>query len=185
MLRVKEGDESAFAILVEKYQRPVMNFLYHMVSNAAEAEDLTQEAFLHAYQAAPRYRPEARPSTWLFRIAINLTLKKLRADRRNRWFSRQHFYGLGSSSSEPAADAKSQPDTQSEQGEMLQALEDALHKLPERQRIAVILQRFEGFSYLEIAEAMGCSVEGVEALLGRAKIRLRNSLTAYAPAHKT
>jgi RNA polymerase sigma-70 factor (ECF subfamily) len=184
MLRVKEGDESAFAVLVEKYQRPVMNFIYRMVLNVAEAEDLTQDAFLRAYRAAPRYRPEARFSTWLFRIAINLTLKKLHAGRRNRVLSMNQVFGAGSRLTEPAAAAESQPDVQLEQREILQALEAALHGLPERQRIAVMLQRFEGFSYHEISETMGCSIESVESLLGRAKLKLRDSLARYAPAQK-
>jgi len=184
MLRVQQGDESAFAALVEKYQRPMMNFMYRMVLNAAEAEDLTQEAFLRAYRAAPRYRPEARLSTWLFRIAINLALKKLRAGRLKRALSLNQVFGAGHRSSEPAAAAEFQPDVQLEQREMLQALETALHELPERQRIAVTLQRFEGFSYHEIAETMGCSVGSVESLLGRAKSKLRDSLAPYATAHK-
>ena len=182
MLRVKEGDESAFAALVEKYQRPVMNFIYRMVLNVAEAEDLTQDAFLRAYRAAPRYRPEARLSTWLFRIAINLTLKKLHAGRRNRVLSINHIFEAGSRSTEPAAAAESQPDVQLERREISQALEAALNGLPERQKIAVMLQRFEGFSYHDISETMGCSIESVESLLGRAKIKLRDSLARYAPA---
>jgi len=161
-----------------------MNFIYRMVLNTAEAEDLTQEAFLRAYRAAPRYRPEARLSTWLFRIAINLALKKLRAGRRNRALSLNQIFGAGRRSSEPAAAAESQPDVQLEQREMLRALEAALHELPERQRIAVTLQRFEGFSYHESAETMGCSIESVESLLGRAKSKLRDSLAPYAPVHK-
>ena len=182
MLRVKEGDESAFAALVEKYQRPVMNFIYRMVLNVAEAEDLTQDAFLRAYRAAPRYRPEARLSTWLFRIAINLTLKKLHAGRRNCVLSINHIFEAGSRSTEPAAAAESQPDVQLERREISQALEAALNGLPERQKIAVMLQRFEGFSYHDISETMGCSIESVESLLGRAKIKLRDSLARYAPA---
>ena len=184
MVRVKQGDESAFAALVEKYQRPVMNFIYRMVLNTAEAEDLTQEAFLRAYRAAPRYRHEARLSTWLFRIAINLALKKLRSGRLKRALSLNQVFGAGRRVREPAA-AGLQPDVQLEQREMLRALETALHELPERQRIAVTLQRFEGFSYHEIAETMGCSVGSVESLLGRAKSKLRDSLAPYATVHKT
>ena len=184
MLRVQKGDQSAFEALVEKYQRPVMNFIYHMVLDAAEAEDLTQEVFLRAYRAAPRYRPEARFSTWLYRIAINMALKKVRTARRDRALSLNQIILAGGRSSEPAAAAESQPDVQLERRELLRALEAALHELPERQRIAVILQRFEGFSYHEISETMGCSIESVESLLGRAKAKLRNSLAPYAPAHK-
>ena len=181
MLRVKSGDESAFEVLVEKYQKPVMNFIYHMVLNAAESEDLAQETFLRAYRAAQRYRSETRLSTWLFRIALNLALNKLRADRRNRALFLSQNDREGYHSREPAVAAESHPDAQLEQCEMLRALEAALHELPERQRIAVILQRFEGFSYHEIAQTMECSIDSVESLLGRAKSNLRNALAPYAP----
>jgi len=175
MFLVRGGNHSAFQTLVEKYQKPITNFIYHFVLNREEAEDLAQEVFLNAYRAAERYRPEAKFSTWIHQIAVNLSLKKLRSNHWKRLVSLEGLLAEGNSASEPVAIGRLQPDFQLENRELIRALELALHKLPKRQRTAVLLQRFEGFSYREIAETMECSVESVEALLSRAKQALKKA----------
>ena len=179
MLQVRNGNQAAFKTLVEKYQGPITNLIYHMMLNHAEAEELAQEVFLKVYQAAARYRSDAKFSTWLYRIATNLSLNELKSRRGRKTVSLEESLLDRAASGLTAANRIPDPASQLERRELAKALERALQALPERQRVAVILQRFEGFSYREVADSMGCSVEAVEALLSRAKISLKESLAGY------
>jgi RNA polymerase sigma-70 factor (ECF subfamily) len=176
MLQVKEGSQAAFEVLVEKYQGPLTNLIYHLVLDRAEAEELAQEVFLRAYRAASRYRAEAKFSTWLYRIAVNLCLNHLKGRRAGQRLPLEDGF---------AASEAERPDLQLERRELARLVERALDALPERQRTAVVLHRFEGLSYREIAQAMDCSVEAVEALLGRAKASLGRELARYRGARDT
>ena len=174
MLRVKDGDRAAFRHLVERYQHPLTNFVYRTVLSRPDADDLTQEVFLRVYRAAPSYQPTAKFSTWLYRIAANTSLNHLKA--------------AGRTSIEPCepeqltASSGADPHRGFEHHELEAAVEQALRQLPDRQRIAVTLRRFEELSYAEIAEAMDCSVQAVDSLLRRAADMLRATLASYRPS---
>jgi len=181
MVLAGRGDLSAFRTLVDKYQGPLTNFLNHLVLDKAEAEDLAQDVFLRAYQASRRYRPEAKFSTWLYRIATNVALNAFKAKRRRPTVSLDAMEER--SGTEPARAATGQrPDRELERDEIVRAVGHALGQLPERQRMAVVLQRFEGFSYEEIGEALSVSVEAVDSMLRRAKAALRDKLASYRGA---
>jgi RNA polymerase sigma-70 factor, ECF subfamily len=181
MVRVGQGDRAAFRTLVEKYQGPLTNFIHHLTSDQGQAEELTQDVFLRVYRAAPRYRPDARFTTWLYRIATNLALNALRARTRKPTVSLDD-----KRSAEPGPDRHSatapnepRPDQAFERDELVQLVGRAVRNLPERQRIAVILHRFEGLSYQAIADVLSSSPDAVDALLRRAKDALRDALAPY------
>ena len=171
MRRVKDGDRAAFRYLVERYQHPMTNFVYQTVQSRSDADDLTQEVFLKVYRAAWSYRPTARFSTWLYRIATNTCLNHLRSGGRIRTdpFDQERL----------TAKSSSDPHSGLERHELQIAVERALRRLPDRQRMAVTLRRFEELSYEEIAEAMDCSVDAVDSLLRRAAGMLRTTLAPY------
>jgi len=180
MLAVAGGDVRAFVSLVEKYQKPLINLIYHFVHNRTQAEELTQEVFVRAYLAAPRYKPKAKFSTWLYRIATNLCLNELKSKKSSGHMPLDELESLGNAE-QKSRDRRheTRPDVAFEYRELLDFITRALDELPANQRIAVILHRFEGLSYQEIAQALGCSVSAVESLLYRAKQRLREMLVAY------
>jgi RNA polymerase sigma-70 factor, ECF subfamily len=181
MVRVGQGDRAAFRVLVERHQGPLTNFLHHLTSDQGQAEELAQDVLLRVYRAAPRYRPDARFTTWLYRIATNLALNALRAR------ARKPTVPLGDETSGPAgperhsatAPDEPRPDEAFERDEIVRAVGRAVRRLPERQRIAVVLHRFEGLSYHAIADVLSSSPDAVDALLRRAKEALRDALAPY------
>jgi len=181
MLLVKAGDHSAFRTLVEKYQKPITNLVWHAMLDRAEAEEVAQEVFVRIYRSAARYQPKAKFSTWLYRIAMNLALNELKRKRRRKTVCLDEALSGAAGATLRTASPVSRPDQELERTELAEALERALRALPERQRIAVVLHRFEGLPYREIAQSMGCSVEAVGALLSRAKISLREALSGHRP----
>jgi RNA polymerase sigma-70 factor, ECF subfamily len=183
MARVGQGNRAAFRILVERHQGPLTNFLHHLTSDQGQAEELAQDVLLRVYRAAPRYRPEARFTTWLYRIATNLALNALRARRRKPTVSLDDE-GSGNPGPErhsATAPDEPRPDDAFERDEIVRAVGLAVRRLPERQRIAVVLHRFEGLSYQEIADVLSSSPDAVDALLRRAKDALRDALAPYSP----
>ena len=181
MMRVKVGDSSAFKILVEKYQRQVINVSYRLLGNREDAEDVAQETFLKVYLSAKSYEPKAELFTYLYTIATRLALNRLRKKKRLRWFSLDQLQENkeDGSGQEFPADPADQPDVSLEQAEREAMVRRALDALPEAQKIAVILSRYEGLSYKQIAEVMGLSVSAVESKLHRAKQTLRKKLSSY------
>jgi RNA polymerase sigma-70 factor (ECF subfamily) len=181
MLRVKEGDSAAFAQLVEKYKRPVMNLAYRTVRDPTEAEDLAQNVFVQVYRSARRYKSSAKFSTWLFTIARNLCLNEIR--RRSRH--------PAESIDAPHPEHEDQPQVQFEdkktalptdlllQDELEQKIGEALAGLPENQRTAILLCRQEELSYEEIAEVLGCSLSATKSLIHRGRETLKQKLKPY------
>src|SRR5690349_996986 len=149
MLRVKQGDWSAFTHLVDKYKQPVMNLVYRMLRDPAEAEDLAQVVFLQVYKSADRYRVSSKFSTWMFTIARNLCLNEIR--RRSRHPADSLEAGANESEDLPARqieDVKSAvPTDEMLHRELERKIEDALAELPEIQRTAIILCRRDDLSY--------------------------------------
>jgi RNA polymerase sigma-70 factor (ECF subfamily) len=181
MLRVKRGDDAAFAELVDKYKQPVMNLAYRILRDAAEAEDVAQNVFLQAYKSAARYQASARFSTWLFTIARNLCLNEIR--RRSR-HPTDSLDATGPDADEHPArqfedrNASLPTDTALHQ-ELAQKIELALAELPEIQRTAILLCRRDDLSYEDIAKVLGCSLSATKSLIHRGRETLKQKLKPY------
>ena len=180
MVLASRGDVDAFGRLVEEFHRPVLAVIHRYLGprSTHQAEDLAQDVFLRAFKARRRYRPEARFTTWLFRIATNRCLNYLRDSRGRREFS---LSGGGDDDGpgppEPADPAASTPVEALMMDELQEAVWEAIQRLPETQRLAIIYARYEEFSHAEVAEAMGLTEKGVKSLLFRARENLRRILT--------
>jgi RNA polymerase sigma-70 factor (ECF subfamily) len=182
MLRVRDDEPGAFEELVEQYQDRLVAVMHHVLGSAEEAEDLAQEVFLRIYRARKKYRPRAKFSTWLFTIANNLALNALRTRQRKPVVPLDvHDSGpLGPRPAEQLVrDRSSQPVQRMQQQELVRLIRQALDGLNERQRVAVVLNKFEDMSYEEIAEVMNLSVKAVKSLLSRARTNLRIALQNY------
>jgi len=177
MLDVKAGDDSSFDFLLQKYRSPLVNFLNRMVRDQAMAEDLAQEVFLRVYRARKQYTPSAKFTTWLFRIATNLALNSVRDNRHER---------MGISLDAPAAGEDSAPlelparekrvDERMIERDRLEIIRRAIWSLPEKQRAAVVLHKYEEMDYDEIAGILECSEGALKSMLFRAYETLRVEL---------
>lgn len=172
---------ASFQRLVELHQTRVINTCYGFVHNKEDAEDIAQEVFLEVYKSLDSFRKDARLSTWIYRICVTKSLDFLRKQKRKKRFGRfKHFFGKAEDHIEqipsPAAE---NPQKQLEKQERAELLRQAVESLAENQRIAVTLNKYEGFSYQEVAEIMGTSVSSVESLLHRAKKNLHKKLHQY------
>ena len=188
MVRFQRGDEAAFDALVRKYQKPVFAITTRYVSDPGAAEDLAQEAFLRVYRARATYRPLAKFSTWLYRIAANLCLNELRDREKFRPLPMstvsggeeetggQGDKGTGGTLEVGVADP---PSISLERAELRRAVTAAIDALPPNQRMAVILLRWQGCTYQEIADALDTTVKAVKSLLSRAKENLAEKLGPY------
>jgi RNA polymerase sigma-70 factor (ECF subfamily) len=182
MLRVRDDDPVAFAELVELYQQRLVTVMQHLVGSKEEAEDLAQEAFLRVYRVRKKYRPRAKFSTWLFTIANNLALNALRSRQRKPAvpLNVRDSGPLGPRPAEQLVrDRASQPGARLQQQELVAIIAEALEGLNERQRMAVVLNKFEDMNYAEIAEVMELSSKAVKSLLSRARENLRTALKDY------
>jgi RNA polymerase sigma-70 factor (ECF subfamily) len=183
MLGVRDDEAGAFEQLVANYQSRLVGVMHHLVGNAAEAEDLAQEVFLRVYRARKKYRARCKFSTWLFTIANNLALNVLRSRKRRPAISLslRDSGPLGARLAEQlvTAPSGSQPIRRMQRQELTTVIRDALDKLNERQRLAVVLNKFEDMNYAEIAEVMGLTVKAVKSLLCRARMNLRDALKDY------
>jgi len=185
MLRTQEGDEQAFALLVENYQDRLISIFTHVFHSQDQAEDLAQDVFMRIYRARMGYKPTAKFSTWLFRIANNLASNSQRNKGRKREVA---FKGgvtesgsMGVRPEEHIVADKSAflPTRQLDQHEMKDLVQDAIASLNENQRIAVLLHKFEGMSYADIGETMELSISAVKSLLSRARENLRMKLEKH------
>jgi len=181
MLDVKSGDDSSFELLLRKYRTPVVNFLNRMVRDAAAAEDLAQEVFLRVYRARGEYLPSAKFTTWMFRIATNLALNSLRDGRyRHQEISIDHSFGAADGENEAPAQevADRQPSIELEliRRDRAERIRRAVEALPEKQRAAVLLHKYQEMDYDEIARVLGCSESALKSLLFRAYETLRVEL---------
>jgi len=177
MARIAKGDDDAFEILVNRHQTSVLNLIYRFIGDRTQAKDLAQEVFIRVWQAAKTYRPEAKFTTWLYRITANLCINELKSARRRKWFS---FHRSDEDSEKSMEDRISDGSPTAEdlllEREQNRQISDALQSLPDNQRMALILKRYDDLSYQEIAQILGCSVSAVESLLVRAKKTLQEKL---------
>ncbi len=162
--RIQGGDDAAFTELMARYKRPILNFVYRLIGNASEADDVAQEVFVRVYRNIRKFRPDkALFSSWLFQIARNAAIDHLR--RRTR--RREDLLDENT----PAAASR-----EVEANEIGGRIAAAVAALPEDQRAAFVLAEYHDKSYAEIAEIMSCSEKSVESRLYRAKQFLRNAL---------
>ncbi len=181
MLRVKAGDDAAFDYLVEKYRRPMMSFMYRMARNNAVAEELAQEVFLRVYRSRKTYAANAKFTTWLYRIASNLALNHARDSRHQR-------PEVTASLDEPDAETGMTLDVADDsltaeqaivRHERLAAIRKHVQALPERQRIAVLMHKYQEMDYRQIAEVLKLSESATKSLLFRAYETLREKLQEF------
>jgi len=174
MLRLKAGEQEALDVLVARYRDPVAHLLFRMVHEAAQAEELAQEVLLRVYRARASYKPAARFTTWLFRIATNVGLNALRDGRmrRARETSMEAALETGTelaAMADPAATAEQALLARERRDQVRRAVEE----LPEKQRLAVLLHKYQELDYAEIAEILDCSESALKSLLFRAYETLR------------
>jgi RNA polymerase sigma-70 factor (ECF subfamily) len=188
MLRVRADEPGAFAELVERYQHRLLGVMHHLCGHAAEAEDLAQEVFLRVYRSRKEYHPQAKFSTWLFTIANNLALNALRRRQRKPTVQLEpHESGpLGARPEENLVyDKGPAPEHHLAYQELSAVVQKALAQLNERQRMAVVLNKFEDMSYQEIAAVLGITTKAVKSLLSRARTQLRDLLKGYVEMKDT
>jgi RNA polymerase sigma-70 factor (ECF subfamily) len=179
MLDVKAGDEASFELLLRKYRSPLVNFLYRMVRDRAHAEDLAQEVFLRVYRARQEYAPSAKFTTWMFRIATNLALNSVR-DNRHRQMEISMDQPVESGEENPRVMEVPDRAPNVEQDLVARSRAEqimkAIHALPEKQRAAVLLHKYQELDYDEIARVLQCSESALKSLLFRAYETLRADL---------
>jgi RNA polymerase sigma-70 factor, ECF subfamily len=181
MLRVKEGDDGAFNYLVEKYRRPLIGFMYRMTHNAATAEELAQEVFLRVYRSRTTYTADAKFSTWLYRIATNLAANHARDTRHERPEVQVSIDEPDeeSGTTVDVADSRSNVEQDLVREERLKAIRKHIQALPERQRMAVIMHKYQNMDYKQIAEVLKLSESATKSLLFRAYETLRERLKEF------
>lgn len=194
MLRVREGDTQSFALLLERHRGPVIHFIYRMVQNQPVAEELAQEVFLRVYRSRETYEPTAKFTTWLFRIATHLALNYIRDGKHEKIQDRLDGSGTvvnraaeeqadknGGGSGQQIADQRQLTPEQSMVREArLAEIRQAIDALPEKQRAAVVMHKYQELGYAQIAGALGCSESALKSLLFRAYETLRSKLSHLA-----
>ena len=181
MLRVKAGDQSAFDYLVQKYRRPLVSFMYRMARNSAAAEDLAQEVFLRVYRSRQTYEASAKFTTWLYRIATNLAVNHARDTRHER---PEVTVSLDEPDEETGttldvADTTITAEEALVRRERMLAIRGKVEALPERQKLAVIMHKYQQMDYKQIAEVLKLSESATKSLLFRAYESLREQLKEF------
>jgi RNA polymerase sigma-70 factor, ECF subfamily len=182
MLRVREGDDSGFSILIEKYRKQMVHFMFRMSRNQAVAEELAQEVFLRVYRSRQTYRAEAKFSTWLYRIATNLGVNHARDTKYER--TAQNVYldqpDPETGTSPDVADSTPSVEQELVRDERMQAIRKHVMALPERQRSAVLMHKYQEMDYKEIGDVLKLSESATKSLLFRAYQTLRENLKDFA-----
>jgi len=175
--QIRQGDESAFRKLVEQHQKMVVNTCFSLVHDRDDADDLAQEVFIEVFHSIGGFRADAKLSTWLYRIAVNKTFNFIRDNKKRKFFKKIEdvFTGKSYAGSETELSAD-EPDKNFQEKQKAEMLHKAIDSLPENQRIAFTLNKYEDFSYKEISEVMDISLSSVESLIHRAKKNLQEKL---------
>lgn len=174
MLRTKEGDDSAFSELMRRHYRGVVNYIYRFTNMRENSEDLAQEVFLRMYKSAGSYKPEAKFSTWLYKIATNVSLTHVKRAKSSLSLDSMTEAGIevGNSELEIADDIIYRK-------EIKDVIFQAMESLPEREKIAIMLCKYEGLSYEEVSEVLECTVGAVKAYVHRGRMKLIDRLKPY------
>jgi len=178
MLRVGEGDDTSFALLLERHRGPVVHFLYRMVQNQAISEELAQEVFLRVYRSRSTYEPTAKFTTWLFRIATHVALNSIRDGKKEKGHESLDVEIEGME--RQVADCQPTVEQEMVQNVKLREVRQAIEALPAKQRAAVLMHKYEGLDYAQIAAVFSCSESAVKSLLFRAYESLRGRLAHMA-----
>jgi RNA polymerase sigma-70 factor (ECF subfamily) len=181
MLGVKQGETLCMDVLLQRHRGPVIQFLYRMVRNRAIAEELAQNVFLRVYRSRTTYEPTAKFTSWLFRIATHVALNWLR-DRRHESNQLSLSAGLERDSERQIADGRPTVDQLMLREVRMEEIRRAIAELPDRQRAAVIMHKYEELEYTQIAVALNCSPQTVKSLLFRAYNTLRVRLAHMVAA---
>jgi RNA polymerase sigma-70 factor (ECF subfamily) len=179
MLRVREGDDTSFALLLERHRGPVVHFLYRMVQNPSVSEELAQEVFLRVYRSRATYEPTAKFTTWLFRIATHLALNWVRDGKKEKGhesLDEQVVDGVD----RQVRDRQPTIEQAMLQEVKMTEVRRAIDQLPAKQRAAVLMHKYEELEYAQIARALSCSESAVKSLLFRAYESLRSRLAHMA-----
>ena len=185
MLATQHGDEQAFSELVLRHRTAIVNLTHRYLRNRADADDLAQEVFVKVYRARKRYRPEAKFTTWLYRVAVNACLSEVRnRKRRVTWVSASLDQSAddeagGSLASRVADERSEEPMESVEKDELKARVRAAVDELPDRQRLAIVMNKFHGLSYEELAETLEMTIPGVKSLLVRARENIRKRIEPY------
>jgi RNA polymerase sigma-70 factor (ECF subfamily) len=181
MLQLRSGNMAGFDFLIQKYRKPIIHFMYRMVHNQAVAEELAQEVFLRVYRSRETYRAEARFSTWLYRIATNLGVNYARDNRHERMASTVYLDETDSETGTTPDVADTTPDVEAKllRQERLNAIREHVMSLPERQRMAVLMHKYEGMDYKQIGDVLKLSESATKSLLFRAYQTLREKLKDF------
>ncbi|HEV2326147.1 MAG TPA: sigma-70 family RNA polymerase sigma factor [Terracidiphilus sp.] len=181
MLRLAAGEEACFTVLAEKYHRPMVHFLFRMVRNQAVAEELAQEVFLRVYRSRESYRAEAKFTTWLYRIATNLAVNYARDTRRERGAQTVYLDAPDEETGTTPDVADERPNVEQRlmRNERMSAIRAQVMALPERQRAAVLMHKYQGLDYRQIGEVLKLSESATKSLLFRAYQTLREKLKDF------
>jgi RNA polymerase sigma-70 factor, ECF subfamily len=181
MLELSHGNMAGFDFLIQKYRKPIIHFMYRMVHNQAVAEELAQEVFLRVYRSRETYRAEARFSTWLYRIATNLGVNYARDNRHERMASTVYLDETDSETGTTPDVADTTPGAEANllRQERLNAIREHVMALPERQRMAVLMHKYEGMDYKQIGDVLKLSESATKSLLFRAYQTLRDKLKVF------
>lgn len=176
--KLKQGNESAFKELVENYRGMVVNTCFGLLHNREDAEDVAQDVFIEVFRSVENFRSDSKISTWLYRIAVNRSLNFIRDNKKRKWF--QSFDDVMESKKEILNELNYQsaddPGSELENSQRALLLHEAIDSLPENQRVAFTLNKYEDLAYKEISEVMNLSVSSVESLIHRAKKNLQKKL---------
>jgi RNA polymerase sigma-70 factor (ECF subfamily) len=181
MLELRAGNMAGFDFLIQKYRKPIIHFMYRMVRNQAIAEELAQEVFLRVYRSRETYRAEARFSTWLYRIATNLGVNYARDNRHERMASTIYLDETDTETGTTPDVADTTPGAEAGllHRERLNAIRQHVMELPERQRVAVLMHKYEGLDYRQIGDVLKLSESATKSLLFRAYQTLREKLKPF------
>lgn len=178
MLRVRDGDLEAFETLVTRHQHSVVGTAAKMLGGTADAEDIGQQVFMRVWKHAARYQPSAKFTTWLMTITRNLVFNELRRRRRSQQVSMDADEG-DTIRHQFVDEQAAAPSEEMLDSELHEAIDSAIASLPEAQRLAIVLRRYQGMPYEEIAEVLKTSVPAVKSILFRARAELKARLKKY------
>jgi RNA polymerase sigma-70 factor (ECF subfamily) len=179
MLRVRDGDETSFALLLERHRGPVVHFLFRMVGNQAVSEELAQEVFFRVYKSRGSYEPTAKFTTWLFRIATHLALNSIR-DRKKEKGQQSLDEALPDGRERQVEDGARTVEETMVDDVRIREVRSAIDALPEKQRAAVLMHKYDGLGYAQISKVLACSESATKSLLFRAYETLRVRLVHLA-----
>jgi RNA polymerase sigma-70 factor (ECF subfamily) len=179
MVRVREGDETSFALLLERHRAPVIHFLFRMTGNQAVAEELAQEVFFRVYKSRSTYEPAAKFTTWLYRIATHLALNSIRDGKKSK-NQESLDQDLPDGRERQVADDSMTAEEHLVAQVRVREIRSAIDTLPEKQRTAVLMHKYQGMGYAQISDALSCSESATKSLLFRAYETLRGRLAHLA-----